>query len=130
MTLEDVEAFWEWVRQEADARGWSIREVERRAGFTYGRLNNAANLLREPTIETCQGISQAFGISLIEVQRKAGLLPSGPTSEQEAEIRELAEMLASLPDGPIREQAMVGILAIARDALARARERERVAERG
>ena len=128
MTLEDVEAFWEWVRQEADARGWSIREVERRAQFTYGRINNAANLLREPTLETCLGIAQAFGVNVIEVQRKAGLLPPGPSSEQLQEIRELAELLGSLPDGPIREQAMVAILAIARDAMARAREGERVRE--
>lgn len=124
MTLEEVERFWEWVRREAyNTRGWSIRGVERHAGFRYGRINNAINQQREPTLEMFQGIAKAFDLSLVEVQRAAGILP--PVSEaRRQEFEYAAEQLASLPDGPIREEAMAAINAIAENARKRAQALE------
>lgn len=58
--------------------------------------------------------------------RLAGHLPAVSQAQQN-DFREISEMLASVPDGPIREQAMVAIRAIVRDAYERA-ERERMEE--
>jgi len=121
MILKDVEAFWHWVREESYKRGWSIRETERRAGFRPGRINNAARLLRPPTLEMCQGLARAFGLSVIKVQEKAGYVVS---RERLTEFYTIAEQLARLPDGPIREEAMAAIRAIAADARRRAMEKE------
>ena len=95
MTLETVTRFWEWVRKEADRRGWSIRELERRAGLKRGRISNAANLSRAPTIETLEGLSRALGLSLVEIQREAGLLPSLPPAVEEE--REVVQIFRHLP---------------------------------
>ncbi|HFD39667.1 MAG TPA: hypothetical protein ENJ31_07475 [Anaerolineae bacterium] len=123
MSLEDVGKFWEWVRREAYSRGWSVRELERRAEFAYGRINNAANLGRTPTIEVCLGIAKAFGLSPIDVQRKAGLLPPLPESRRQ-DIERIAEILDSLPDGPIREQTIEAIRMIVEGAKRRVLEQQ------
>jgi transcriptional regulator with XRE-family HTH domain len=123
MTLHDDTDFWEWVREETYDRGWSIRELERRAGLNRGRISNAANLERQPTLEVCQGLARAFDLSVVEVQRHAGYLPSPPSEDRLQEFEEIAEILASLPDGRIRDETMAAIRAIARDAKQRAEER-------
>lgn len=127
MPLENVNRFWEWVRQEAYDRGWSIRELERRAGLNRGRLSNAASLAREPGMEVFEGLARAFDLSLLEIQRKAGYLPS-PPPDRIAEFNEIAAVLAEVPDGPIRAEAMAAIRAIAESARYRATEQQEHAQ--
>ena len=120
MSRESVTRFWDWVRREAYKRGWSIREVDRRAGFRRGRIGNAASRGRAPTVGTMEGIARAFDISLVDVERQAGYLPPAPPQARIREFDRIAAILATLPDGPIRAEAMAAIEAIADSARRRA----------
>ena len=122
--------FAEWLQTELNKRQWTQAELARRANTTDATLSRIISGTRQAGPDAALAIARALKEPPERVFRLAGLLPPGPSSEQMQEIRELAELLGSLPDGPIREQAMVAILAIARDAMARAREGERVREGG
>lgn len=114
-----------WLAGELESRGWSIRELARRAGLSHTTVAQVLSEQRKPTWEFCRSIAEALSVPDETVLRLAGLLPTRPTKEQMAEVQKVAEMLASLPDGPIREQAMTSIIAIAKDAMERAQARGR-----
>lgn len=98
-------------------------ELERRASFRRGRIGNAAGRSRAPTLEVMGGIARAFDLSLVDVQRQAGYLPPAPPQARIREFDRIAAILATLPDGPIRAEAMAAIEAIAESARRRS-ERE------
>lgn len=110
----------EWLNQQAEDRGWSYREMARRAGLSHSAISNVVSGVSLPGWDFCLGISRATGEDPIRIFRLAGLLPPAPPQDRIAEFREIAEMLAGLPDGPIRAEAMAAIRAIAESARARA----------
>ena len=128
MSLESVIRFWDWVREQSYNRGWSLRELERQAGFRYGRIGNAVNRSTTPTVDTMAGIARAFDLSLVDVQRQAGYLPPEPPPARIREFDRIAAILATLPDGPIRAEAMAAIEAIADSARRRALAEEVITE--
>ena len=128
MSLESVIRFWDWVREQSYNRGWSLRELERQAGFRYGRIGNAVNRSTTPTVDTMAGIARAFDLSLVDVQRQAGYLPPEPPPQRIREFDRIAAILAALPDGPIRDEAMAAVEAIAESAHRRALAEQVTAE--
>ena len=65
----------EWLTIEIEQRGWSIREVARRAGLSHTAINNVLTGEVQPTLDTYRGIGRAFDIPLESVLRRAGELP-------------------------------------------------------
>lgn len=100
-----------WLTKELDDRGWSIRELARRAKISHTTISQVLSHQREPTWEFCAQIAQALDELPATVFRKAGLLP--PISEaKRQEFEDVAHMLALVPDGPIRDEALEAIRAI------------------
>ena len=56
----------------------------------------------------------------MDIQREAGYLPPAPSRSRVEEFERIAAILASLPDGPIRDEAVAAIEAIAESARRRA----------
>ena len=162
-----------WLITALDNRGWSQRELARRAGKSQSNISDVLSGKTAPTLEFCAAIAGPLGVPLDDVLILAGLKPAPPApvpeehaavaalrTMSEAERRvaikmlqavgnapaghgvnehrseydvvhpekkefyEVAEQLASLPDGPIRDEAMASIRAIAQSAEERARKRE------
>ena len=162
-----------WLIAALDNRGWSQRELARRAGKSQSNISDVLSGKTAPTLEFCAAIAGPLGVPLDDVLILAGLKPAPPApvpeenvalaalrtmSEAERKVAvkmlqavggvpaghgvnepsieyqtnypelfefyEVAEQLASLPDGPIRDEAMANIRAIAQSAKERARERE------
>lgn len=100
-----------WLAEELEGRGWSIRELARRAKISHTTVSQVLSHQREPTWEFCAQIAQALDVLPETVFRKAGLLP--PVSEaKRQEFEDVAHTLAQVPDGPIREEALEAIRAI------------------
>lgn len=84
-----------WLNAELQARGWSERELARRAGVSHTAINNALTQQYNTRLDTYRGIAKALGMPLDEVLRRAGELPERPPSVIEEEpatyiIRELS----------------------------------------
>jgi len=69
-----------WVRQEADKRGWSLREIARRSktaerprGYT---VTTIAGIVKgdNTTPDVCRGLAHAFGVTPEYVMQLAGIL--------------------------------------------------------
>lgn len=116
-----------WLTEELENRGWSIRELARRASTSHTTISQVLSLQREPTWEFCAQIAGALEIPPETVFRKAGLLPS-VSSTQLQEYEDVIRALASLPDGPVRDEALEAIRAIVESARRRSLEQERVDE--
>jgi transcriptional regulator with XRE-family HTH domain len=87
----------EWLRQEAEERGWSFREMARRGGLSSGAISNVMTGNAPAGWDLCVGIARALEIPPEGVFRKAGLLPSLPPAVEEE--REVVGIVRSLPDG-------------------------------
>ena len=87
----------EWLRQEAEERGWSFREMARRGGLSSGAISNVMTGNAPAGWDLCVGIAQALEIPPEGVFRKAGLLPPLPPAVEEEQ--EVVGIVRSLPDG-------------------------------
>ena len=117
--------FVSWLAGEMNIRGWSKSELARRADLVPSYISLVMNRQKRPGMGFCLKVAAALGVPHDRPLRLAGYLP--PVSEERlSDFAYVAEMLASLPDGPIREDAIAAIRAIARDARQRALEREKV----
>jgi len=67
-----------WLDDELAERGWSIREMARRAGVSHTAIASALNRKGRPSAELCVAIADVLGVSAIEVVQRAGILPSDP----------------------------------------------------
>jgi transcriptional regulator with XRE-family HTH domain len=114
----------EWIVTQADDRGWSYRELARRSGVSHTTISQVISGQRIPTFDFCADVARALGESPVELFRLAGLLPAMPERRRK-ELEEIGEILAGLPDGPIRDEAMAAIRAIAQSARERAVAREK-----
>lgn len=101
----EAENIGDWLLEKLEERGWSQSELARRAGIGNATLSRIISGARQAGPDVSTAIARVLGERPEMVYRLAGLLPPGPSDEQSAQIREIVEMLASLPDGPIREQA-------------------------
>jgi transcriptional regulator with XRE-family HTH domain len=111
-----------WLNEECQRHNLSWREASLRAGINSGAISAIMNDQR-PGFLVCKRLAALFGVSPEHVLRLAGHLPSAPHAPRRRELQEIAEALASLPEGTIRDEAVAAIRAITRDALRRAHNR-------
>jgi transcriptional regulator with XRE-family HTH domain len=92
------EEFMSWLTNELQQRGWSVRELARRAGVSHGAINNVLNGYSNAGPDLCTAIARAFHMPVETVFRQAGLLPE-PTQDERGYIREVLEIMRELtPD--------------------------------
>jgi transcriptional regulator with XRE-family HTH domain len=86
--------FVAWLVDEMDSRGWSQSETARRGKISSGMINMVVNRQSGVGVPFCRGIARAFGISVEEVMRRAGILPQ--SGELLPEVRDWNERLEYL----------------------------------
>lgn len=72
-----------WLNYECKARGWSHRELGRRAGVTGQMVSGVIAGDRNPGWDFCAGVAKALGKPPLELFRLAGLLPEESHGENE-----------------------------------------------
>lgn len=100
-----------WLISELDERGWSHRELARRAGFSQTTVSQVIAENRSPTWDFCAGVAQALGVPVDEVFTLAGL--KRPLPPPVAEEREVLALLRGLSDG-VRQVVLTILRALAR----------------
>lgn len=87
-----------WVDNERINRGWSMRELARRADLSKSYVHLVLSGQRGAGTDFCKGIAKAFGVQEEEVFRMAGLLSPIPNPEDKS-LREIIEIVQSMtPD--------------------------------
>lgn len=90
------DGFVHWLVNELDDRGWSQRELARRAGISAAAVNQIISEQRLPTAEFCIDIARALRLSPEHVLRKAGYLPPSVGDEPDPHMRAAAERLIEI----------------------------------
>ena len=78
-----------WLASELKTRGWSHRELARRAGLSQTAVSTVLSSQRQPGWEFCSAVARALGEVPERVLRRAGLLPPLPAPENDATLRDL-----------------------------------------
>lgn len=123
MLIMGSKEFTTWLSEEVKQRGWTFRELGRRAGLSSGAISKVMTGTTDPTWEFCAKIAEAMEMSSVDAFRQAGLLPPIPEARRR-EFERITDILATLPEGPLYEEATAAIAAIAESARRRALERE------
>lgn len=85
-----------WLSQEVDRRGWSYRELARRAGISPALISRTLSGDMHPSADFCIKVAQALDESPEKVLRLAGILHTSPASDTST-LQELIELARSLP---------------------------------
>lgn len=88
-----METFGEWLNAEVEERGWSFRELSRRAGVSQSAISLVLSG-EPPGPKSCRGIARALNLPVEEVFRRAGILP--PSTEKTPSLRELDHLFTQL----------------------------------
>lgn len=67
-----------WLTNEVKNRGWSLRELGRRADISHATISNIISGQTNPGFDFCVGIAKALDMPAEDVLRRAGLLPALP----------------------------------------------------
>lgn len=96
-----------WLVKELEQRGWSQRELARRAELSATSISAVIAGQREPTFDFCAAIAKPLGKSPIEMFRLAELIPPDPlqinegranyTVDDSVTLEELIEIVKRLP---------------------------------
>jgi transcriptional regulator with XRE-family HTH domain len=94
LDMSNIE-FSEWLTDRVEERGWSFRELSRRADLSSAVISQVVTRKSFPGLDFCLGISRALDIPPERVFRKAGYLPARPRiiSEQKEELDDYYEAL-------------------------------------
>jgi len=76
-----------WIEKGLDEKGWSLRELARRAELSHASVSHVLNGYRNPGVDFCNGIAKAFDVSPISVLALAGIIP--PLDDDDVTFREL-----------------------------------------
>ena len=76
-----------WINDEIKDRGWSMRELARRADMSPTAIRMVLSGQRDPTWNWCAKVARALRVPEVDFFRFAGLLPSNP--QNVAEIKEI-----------------------------------------
>lgn len=91
-----------YVEEELDSRGWTMRELGRRAHLSHGTISNLLASKSEPTPDTLTAIAQALGEPPEKLFRMAGLLRQ-PRGDDEATVQDMIAIMRELtPDERLR----------------------------
>ena len=74
-----VNDFKDWIQDEMRKRNWSQAELARRADVARSGINMLITQERQPGLELCLAIAEAFDIHPIYVLQKAGIIPEDQT---------------------------------------------------
>lgn len=102
--METETKFTQWLEEEIETRGWTLRELGRRSGLTHVAISNVLNGVRNPGVEFCLKIARALQTPPELVFRCAGLLPDVEGVEEELYNRFRAYIEALSPER--REELM------------------------
>ncbi len=83
------------LADELHSRGWSMREMARRAGVSHTTIANVLSGERKPTVNVCKGIARALNIPTEDVLRLAGMLPQLP-DDWEGQYKQICDQLKHL----------------------------------
>ena len=97
------EKFASWLVLQLEERGWSNRELSRRAGVSSTAINDAVSGQGAITAKFCRKISRALQVPLEETMRRAGLLPGFFVDDEALTFRELLAIINELPDDARKE---------------------------
>lgn len=85
--------FLKWLDEELAQRGWSLRELGRRANIAISNVSNIRKGTRAVTYDYVAAIADGFGMRHEDAFRRVGLLPDNQTC-----LDELQEILNYLPE--------------------------------
>ncbi len=87
--------FADWLMSELKSRSWTQSELSRRSGISQSQISQLISSGRNPGVDTCTGIANAFGLPVGEVMRQAGLqVPKSGDSSAVSEIAERARKMS------------------------------------
>ncbi|MCL4300562.1 MAG: helix-turn-helix transcriptional regulator [Anaerolineae bacterium] len=92
-----------WLAEETKERGWSYRELARRAGISQSLISKILSGDTKPSINFCNKIAHALGESPEKVLRLAEILPSSQASNDDSILAELQDIVKNLPPGQRKE---------------------------
>ena len=94
--MEDMPTkFNDWLTTELDTRGWSVRELARRAAVSHATINGVLAENSNPGPDLCNGVSRALGVPAERVFRLAGLLPAQIIGDENTE-REMLDYFRAM----------------------------------
>lgn len=96
------ENFINWLNDELNQRGWSQRELGRRANLSSTTISDIASGKRPITFDFCNAIAVPLGKQPEEVFRLAGLLPSQPESGEPNTDQMIEEIYRVVKRGELR----------------------------
>jgi len=84
------------ISSELEERGWSMRELGRRAGVSHAQISNVVSGNAKPGADFCLAMARAFRLPPEKALRLGGFLPPLPGSEDDAALKELLEVTKQL----------------------------------
>jgi len=88
------ESFGRWLQEERKKRGWTVRELARRADVSHAALSNVLTGKRNAGHEVARKVAEAMGVPVTEAFRRAEILPG--TVEEPIEFSELLAIMREL----------------------------------
>jgi transcriptional regulator with XRE-family HTH domain len=65
-----------YLNSEMDRRGWSLRQIARRAAISHTTVVKMANGVGHPEVETCRALARALDVPVENILILAGILPA------------------------------------------------------
>lgn len=81
-----------------DTRQWSKADLGRASGISKAMVSNVLNLNQDAGPDVCRDIARAFGISQVEVFRRAGLIDEPEQGELRPAVARILRALDPLDD--------------------------------
>ena len=94
-----MESFGEWLQQELNQRGWSHRELARRAKMSQAVVSRIVSGHTSPTCGFCIGIAAPLEVSPVHIMQLAGVLPEDTKLSDGVDdtvIQEIVKVLRTL----------------------------------
>jgi transcriptional regulator with XRE-family HTH domain len=93
--IDPMDELSDWLAAELRDRGWSMRELGRRAGVSHTQVSDVISTKARRSADFCLSVAHALNEQPESVLRRAGLLPSLPPAVDEE--REVVGILRQLP---------------------------------
>lgn len=74
----EMEEMANFITEELDARGWSMREAARRAGVSHSLISKVVSGSTPASADFCVAMAHVFDADPIQVMQKAGILKNPP----------------------------------------------------
>lgn len=104
--------FIDWLNEAMEQQGWSMRETSLRAGLSDGRVGQIMRGESPPGHDAAEKLARLFHVDTRYVKYLAGLEDYDPTEAMEPEVQAIADRLATLPKGQIRDRLFNAIIAM------------------